>query len=208
MPASGEQCFGATLRATERRRRHSPFHNIAFTEAAAFVSERYNVRMTNLTSLMFGQGLYSSEVLARHLGADWEQQYGMTGHADMAETAANLHVRGDLVKPAYATLPPFVVANLEELGRLHQRTGFQGYMGAPAKATAAMGQELVDDFAQRTIALAERALAGEDLSGLPVWPAMLPPVPELEQTMGLLAQRYATQTTELRAWLARRGAGR
>ena len=57
--------------------------------------------MTNLTSLMFGQGLYSSEVLARHLGADWEQQYGMTGHADMAETAANLHVRGDLVKPAW-----------------------------------------------------------------------------------------------------------
>jgi len=187
----------------------SPFHNVAFTEAAAFVSKRYNVRMTNLTSLVFGQGLYSADVLARHLGADWQTQYGMTGHADMAETAANLFLRGDLVKPGYATLPPFVVADLNELARLYERTGFQGYMGAPAKASKQMGQELVDDFIQRTVGIAERALAGEDLSKLPVWPAVLLSLPELNQTMRLLAERYARQTDELAAWLARqRNAGR
>jgi creatinine amidohydrolase len=179
-----------------------PFHNIAFSEAAAFVSERYNVRMTNLTSLMFGQGLYSAAVLARHLGADWERQYGMSGHADMAETAANLFIRGDLVKPEYATLPPFVVADLDALGRLYERTGFRGYMGAPAKASKEIGQELVHDFIQRTVDIAERALAGEDLSGLPVWPAVLPSVPELDESMRLLQERYVKQTSELAAWLA------
>jgi creatinine amidohydrolase len=180
-----------------------PFHNIAFTEAAAFVSEQYNVRMTNLTSLVLAQGLYSPEVVAKYLGPDWEKEFGMAGHADMTETAAILSIRGDLVKPEYATLPPFIVSDPDALGRLYERTGFQGYIGAPARASRAMGQELVDEFIERTAAMAERALMGEDLSGLPVWPTVLPALPDLDESLRLLAKRYAKQTDELAAWLER-----
>ena len=42
-----------------------PFHNVAFNEAAAFVSERYKVRMVNITSLVVGEEFFSNEVLGR-----------------------------------------------------------------------------------------------------------------------------------------------
>lgn len=151
-----------------------PFHNIAFTQAAAYVTQRYNAHMVNLTSLIFGAGFYSSEVVTQHVGPDWETELGLTGHADMTETAANLYLRGDLVKPEYKTLPPLIVKDFEELGRLYQRTEFQGYMGAPGRASAALGQDLINDLIERGVGFANRALAGEDLSGLPVFPDVLP----------------------------------
>ncbi len=42
-------------------------HNIAFNQAAAFVSEKYQALMVNITSLVFGEGFNSSEILDEHL---------------------------------------------------------------------------------------------------------------------------------------------
>ena len=102
-----------------------PFHNVAFNQAAAFVSERYNVRMVNITSLVFGEGFYSSEVLDQHLGEGWQQEIGMTGHAGTGETSANLFLH-DLVKPEYRDLSPFVVRDFTEIFRIHESEDWQG----------------------------------------------------------------------------------
>lgn len=178
-----------------------PMHNIAFTQASAFVSKKFSVRMTNLTSLMFGAELYSAEVLAKHLGDTWEAELGMAGHAGPGETSANLYLRGDLVKPEYKTLPAFPVMGMEELSRIHEREGFLGYMNDPSKASRSLGRDLMENFVERSVAVAEMALAGEDLSGLPVWPDVLPPIAELDASMTMLARRYQQQTADLAAWL-------
>lgn len=185
-----------------------PMHNVAFTQASAFVSEKYSVRMTNISSLMFGPELYSAKVLAKHLGDTWETELGMAGHAGPAETSANLYLRGELVKPEYKTLPAFPVMGLEELGGIHLRDGFQGYMNDPSKASRTLGRDLIENFVERSVVIAEKALAGEDLSGHPRWPDVLPSIPELDATMAMLARRYQQQTADLDAWLQKQQAAK
>lgn len=182
----------------------SPLHNAAFTEAARFVSERHQARMVNLTSLVFAQGFYGPAVMAKHLGADWERRLGFEAHAGAAETSANLAVRPDLVKPDYRRLPPFVAKDLAEFLRTRERSGWNGYWGGPALATAALGKALLADFADRSAAIAEKALAGEDLSALPVYPDSMGPLPEAEAFMKLVLERYAEDAAAIEAWLAKR----
>ena len=62
----------------------APLHNLAFSEAADFVSERHGVRMVNVSSRVFGTGFYSSEILAEFLGDDWEERIGFEGHAGVS----------------------------------------------------------------------------------------------------------------------------
>ncbi|MCI0616936.1 creatininase family protein [bacterium] len=183
----------------------SPLHNVAFTEAAAFVSERYKIRMVNITSLIFGEGFYSPKVMEKYLGEGWEKKIGFEGHAGAGETSATLFLRGELVKPEYRQLQPFIAKDLAEFFRTYERTtGWQGYWGDPAKASKAMGKDLINDFVERSFRIAEKALAGEDLSKLPVYPNSLPPLSEVEIFGKRIGENYAKQTAEIEAWLKNR----
>ncbi len=181
----------------------APLHNVAFNEAAAFVSERYGVRMVNISSLIFGQGIWSDEVITQHLGEGWQSQIGITGHSGIAETSANLFMH-DLVDPIYRDLDPFVVSDFGEIFRIHERTGFQGYWSDPSQATAAIGEDLMNDFVERSLQIAELALAGEDLSDLPVYPDGGPPNPAADAFLAELFGRYSAQEAEIEAWLRER----
>ena len=185
----------------------SPLHNVAFNEAAAFVSERYGARMVNITSLMFGEGFYSDAVLDQHLGEGWQSEIGITGHAGTAETSANLFLN-DLVKPLYRELQPFVVEDLPAIFVIHERTGWQGYWSDPSRASAEIGEDLINDFVDRSFRIAEMALAGEDLSGLPVYPDDLPPIPAADAFLAEVFQLYAEREAEVEAWLRQRQASR
>ena len=185
-----------------------PMHNIAFNDAAAFVSERYKARMVNITSLLFGEYFFNPTVMEKHLGKGWEDKLGFEGHAGAAETSANLFLREDLVKADYGQLRPFVAKDFAEVLRTHERTGWQGYWGDPAKASKAMGKDLMDDDVVRAYRLAERALAGEDLSNLPVYPQSFPLPPGGEALGQKQLEIYATQTAAIEAWLKKRPPGK
>jgi creatinine amidohydrolase/Fe(II)-dependent formamide hydrolase-like protein len=185
----------------------TPLHNVAFNEAAAFVSDRYGVRMVNITSLVFGEGFYSDAVIERHLGIGWQEEIGITGHAGTAETSANLFLH-DLVKPLYRDLEPFVVEDLPGAFAIHERTGWQGYWSDPSRATAAIGEELIDDFVDRSFRIAELALAGEDLSNLPLYPDDLPPLPAADVFVGEVLGLYTERQAEIDEWLRRREGSR
>jgi creatinine amidohydrolase len=188
---------------------HGAFlHNVAFSEAAAFVSEQYKARMVNITSLVFGEGLYSPKVMDKYLGEGWEKRIGFEGHAGAAETSAILFLRGDLVKPEYRRLQPFVAKDVAEFMRTYERTGWNGYWGDPAEASKAMGKDLINDFAERSFRVAEKALAGEDLSKLPVYPNVLPAVPEAEMIGRKVEEDYAKQAAAIEAWLKKQRAGK
>jgi creatinine amidohydrolase len=184
----------------------SPFHNVAFNEAAAFVSERYGVRMVNITSLMFGEGFYSDAVVTRHLGDGWQEEIGITGHAGTAETSVNLYLH-DLVKPVHRELEPFVVEDLAGIFRIDERSGWQGYWSDPSRASAEMGEGLINDFVERSLRIAEMALAGEDHSDLPLYPDDLPPIPGMDAWEREVLARYAAQEADIETWLAGRREG-
>jgi len=178
----------------------SALHNVAYNEAAGFVSERYSVRMVNISSLVFGEGFYSDEVLDKHLGKGWQEESGITGHAGTGETSANLFLH-ELVKPEYKDLEPFVVRDFAEIFRINEREGWQGYWSDPSKATREIGQELINDYVERSFRIAEKALAGDDLSELPVYPMNLPEIPEADELLEKLLEIYANQKAEIDTWL-------
>ncbi len=171
----------------------SPLHNIAFSEAAEFVSDRFDANMVNITSLVFGAGFYNDDIVTEHLGPGWQEEIGITGHSGVAETSTNLYLH-DFVDPIYKELEPFVVPDFPSLSQIHERDGWQGYWSDPSQATAALGKDLIDDFVERSHRIASMALAGEDLSMLPVHPSEHPEVPE----------RYMARQAEIDAWLSSR----
>jgi len=184
-----------------------PLHCMAFSDAAAFVSQRYKTRMVDVTSLVFGEGFYSGKVMEKYLGKGWEERIGIESHAGAAETSVNLYLHGELVKPDYRKLHPFVAKDLVEFAHTSERTGWQGYWGDPAKASRALGRDLMNDFVERGFRIAEKALAGEDLSKLPVFPNNLPPMREVTDFVQKSLQNYAQQATEIDAWLKARHSG-
>jgi creatinine amidohydrolase/Fe(II)-dependent formamide hydrolase-like protein len=186
----------------------APLHNIAFSDAAAFVSETYDIQMVNITSLVFGGGFFNDEVLGKYLGEGWLEKYGITVHAGAAETSLDLYVRGDLVKPEYQELTPVVAKDLGEALRAYERPEWQGYWNAPSLASKEMGQELLDDLVDRSVRIAEKALAGEDLSVLPVYPDNMPPMAEAEDWITRLQAIYADQSSQIETWLEKRDAAR
>lgn len=175
----------------------APLHNVAFTQAAAFVSERYDVRMVNITSLVFATGIFSPAVISRHLGENWEEELGLAIHAGPGETSTTLYLRGDLVKPDYRTLPAFPVMGFDELGLIHEREGFQGYANDPSRASVQLGEDIMNDVVARATEIAEKALAGDDLSSLPVYPDVLPMSPELGEMIGLVQERYSQMELDI-----------
>ncbi len=57
---------------------------------------------------------------------------------------------------------------------------------------------------ERSFRIAQLALAGEDLSQLPVYPDNLPEMPEGEAFLKELQEHYGQQTAEFEAWLIER----
>ncbi len=98
-------------------------------------------------------------------------------HASMFETSMMLHLRPDLVDPAYIEL------GTVEWHQLYSMPGWPGYVGAaPAHADAELGAAALRWRGVRAAALIDRALDGEDLSTLPRHPA--PPDPEIDGDAG------------------------
>ncbi len=176
-------------------------HNLAFNQASAFVSEKYQALMVNITSLVFGEGFNSGEILDRHLGEGWQEEIGITGHAGTGETSTNLFLH-DLVKPEYKDLEPFVVKEISDIDRLHERwEGWQGYWSDPSRATSELGEDLINDRVERSFLMAQRVLSGEDISQLPVFPHSRPSTADSDVLVQLKQENYAQKTAEIEAWL-------
>ena len=186
----------------------SPLHSVAFNDAAGYVSDRYKARMVNLTSLVFGeQGLYSASVMEKHLGKGWRDRMGFESHAGAAETSANLAIRPGLVKPEYKRLSPYKAADRDAYLHTYQNpAGWRGYWGSPAEASVALGKDLMSEVVSRGVRIAEKVLAGEDVTGLPVWPDMQPASAEAEARARKSLDRYSKRAADVDAWLKAREA--
>jgi hypothetical protein len=183
---------------------------MAFNDAAKFVSQHYQVRMVHLSGLVFAENdFWSAQVIEKYLGKGWQERIGWEAHAGAAETSANLYLREDLVKPEYRRLPPFFVKDpMEAILTTRKRPQWQGYWGDPAKASRQMGKDLMDDSIERAFRFAEKVLAGEDLSRLPLFPENILSSPDAETDVKDHLQLYSRQTSEVDAWLGKNGSER
>ena len=180
----------------------SPLHNVAFNQAADFVSETYNVRMVNITGMSKTVG-GSRAILQEFLGEDWSERAGFVGHAGASETSEMLAVRGgEFVKPDYKTLEPFDVDGFYGFARTYELEGWRGYWGNPALASREMGEALVDQRVAAAFQIAEAALRGDDLGSMPRYPDNnTQAISATEESVRLALESYEMQRAEIELWL-------
>lgn len=186
----------------------APLHNVAFSQASKFVSERYGVRMVNVTGLsksrMADGGVAGDDILDAHLGKDWRQRSGFEGHAGAEETSEVLATDGArFVEPVYKSLPPYPVNGLEGFLRTYEKDGWRGYWGDPASSTEALGEALLTRRTAVEFQIAESALSGEDVSRLTAYPDNIPAMAGADVFVKNSLERYARHQADITEWLTR-----
>jgi creatinine amidohydrolase len=183
-----------------------PPHNIAINQACDFVSETFGVTMLHLTGLFRADAVIQAKgerMNAQHFSPAELASFGMDVHAGVGETSGMLAVRPDLVRSNYKALPSRAGRSFEELREIATAPGWQGYLSAPAKATAAHGRAVeawwIDGFTDLVL----RAVRGENMFVHPRNPEAvpLPVAPLLEKVLA----NEAAFGAALEKWLAERG---
>jgi hypothetical protein len=73
----------------------------------------------------------------------------------------------ELANPAYKTAPFFTGKNFDDLYNLAEKDGWPGYFGAPHRASASLGRQVMEACSQKLDAVALRVLDGLDYRELP-----------------------------------------
>jgi creatinine amidohydrolase len=183
----------------------SPTHGVAVNEACDFVSETFGVNMLHVSGLFRADRAIQSRAKAiagKHFSAADIASFGLDVHAGVNETSVNLALRPDLVDPGYGSLPANAGHTFDELQALATRPGWQGYLSAPARATAAYGRDIEAWWVEGLSEIVLRAAGGENLLKAPRMPARLDPGRAVVFEKALANERAFE--AKLEAWLARR----
>jgi hypothetical protein len=106
------------------------------------------------------------------------------------------------VDPGYRKLPVNSGQTFDELQAIATKTGWQGYLSAPARSTAAYGRDIEAWWVDGLSDLILRAIGGENLLKAPRMPGPLDP-----GRAGVFARALDNERafeTKLDAWLATR----
>jgi creatinine amidohydrolase len=183
----------------------SPTHGVAVNEACDFVSETFGVNMLHVSGLFRADQKIQARartIAEKHFSAADIASFGLDVHAGVGETSVNLALRPSLVDPGYAKLRANSGQTFDQLQALATRPGWQGYLSAPAKATAAYGRDIEAWWVDGLSELILRAAGGENLLKAPRMPAALDP-----GRVGVFARALENERgfeAKLDAWLATR----
>ena len=183
----------------------APTHNIALNEACDFVSETFRVTMLHVTGLLRADAAIQAtgqKINAKYFSAAELSSFGLDIHAGVSETSGMLAIRPDLVSSQYKMLPNLVGRSLEELRELAEAPGWQGYLSAPAKATAAHGRAIEAWWIEGFTDLILRSVRGENMFVHPRFPDAVP-LPVASVAEKSLANEAAFEAT-LEKWLQQR----
>ena len=182
----------------------APTHGVAVNDACDFVTETFGANMLHLSGLFRADPEMQSRGRAmaqKHYSATEIASFGMDVHAGVAETSGNLALRPELVDPAYKKLPALVGKTREELYAAARTPGWQGYLSAPSRATAAYGRDIETWWIDGLSELLLRAVKGENFT-------KAPRAPQFDPAMDALFKRSLEHErafeSKLDAWLAGR----
>lgn len=186
----------------------SPTHGVAVNEACDFVSDTFGVNMLHASGLFRADRTIQSRaktIAAKHFSAADLASFGLDVHAGVAETSVNLALRPNLVEAGYKELPANSGQTFDELQAIATKPGWQGYLSAPAKATATYGRAIETWWVDGLSEIVLRAASGENLLKAPRAPAELDPGRASVFDKALENERAFE--AKLDAWLAARRPG-
>jgi creatinine amidohydrolase len=148
-----------------------PGHNVALETAARTIERRSRMQVLSLAGRLIVDLYFNGGLKAFYRELDiplaQQQELDQDCHGGAFETSEMLTLRPDLVRDGWQTMPAHVVP-LHTFGYgdvLHQH-GHQGYFGAPAHASAELGEAYLSFLVGRLLPDAERFLAGRRIPGL------------------------------------------
>ena len=138
-----------------------PAHNRMLDQAAGYFHDTYGGEMVNLFGYLWAMDLKDFRT------PEQQKQDGYAEHATMVETSWILALKPQAVAPDYKEAVPYSGKSIEELGEIASRKDWPGYFGAPALASAELGQKAYAEWVQRGTELVNKILDGKDYRKLP-----------------------------------------
>src|ERR1051326_198113 len=138
-----------------------PAHNRMLDQAAGYFHDTYGGEMVNLFGYLWAMDLKDFRT------PEQQKQDGYAEHATMVETSWILALKPKAVAPDYKEAVPYSGKSIEELGEIASRKNWPGYFGAPALASAELGQKAYAEWVQRGTELVNKILDGKDYRKLP-----------------------------------------
>lgn len=183
----------------------SPSNGMAVNDACDFVSQNFDVTMLHVSGLFRADTAIQArgrELTAKFFSPAQIASLGLDVHAGASETSAVLALRPELVSSNYKTLPALSASTREELQTIASRPAWQGYLSAPAQATAAYGRAIEAWWVDGLSELVLRAVKGEDLSKAPRAHDRIDP--EVASIVGKALDHEQAFETRFEEWLSRR----
>jgi creatinine amidohydrolase/Fe(II)-dependent formamide hydrolase-like protein len=180
----------------------APVHNRALDQAGDFFHDTYGGRMVHLWGLVpvlsgWGRALGS-------LSDAEKQEEGVSLHAGMDETSLMLHLRPDLVDPAYKNAPVVTGHSLPESFEVAKAADWPGYLGSPRLASAAMGEKIWGSFVAAAIDQTQKILEGADPAMIPRYADLLERSPPYQGWIKAAGARDEQLEIKQREWIHKR----
>ena len=183
----------------------SPSNGMAVNDACDFVSQSFDVAMLHVSGLFRADPAIQArgrELTAKFFTPAQISSLGLDVHAGASETSAILALRPELVSSNYKKLPALSGSTPEELQSIASKPAWQGYLSAPAQATAAYGRAIEAWWVDGLSELALRAVKGEDLSKAPRAHDRIDP--EVASIVGKALDHEQAFESRFEEWLSRR----
>ena len=178
-----------------------PAHNQALEQASDFFHDVYGGTMVHLFGLT--EVLQCYDIVGRVLDKQANADDGFTVHAGAEEHSEILFLHPELVASGYKTAPSVTGKNFVDLYTLAEKAGWPGYFGAPRRASAELGRQVLGACSVKLNDVTLRILGGLDYRTLPRFYVTLDP----RDAIGDRAERDHDREIEAkqRQWLASKG---
>ena len=138
----------------------APSHSRALFDVCDFYREVYGHTMVHLCGLVPPQEWVQEAF--RLWGDEDRRENGIAAHGGMVETSMILYLRPAAVRSTYTAARSNTAPTISDAVRLAEQRDWQGYFGAPRRATAAHGAQILQDLSQKIVKLALQILDGTD----------------------------------------------
>jgi len=133
-----------------------PAHNRMLDQAGDYFHDTYGGEMVNLFGYLWAMNLKDFRT------PEQQKEDGLPEHATMTETSWILALKSHAVAADYKKAPAYSGKSIQQLEQIASREDWPGYFGAPALASAELGQKMYDQWLQRGTELVNSVLNGED----------------------------------------------
>jgi creatinine amidohydrolase/Fe(II)-dependent formamide hydrolase-like protein len=133
-----------------------PAHNRMLDQAGDYFHETYGGEMVNLFGYLWATDLKDFRT------PEQQKQDGLPEHATMSETSWILALKPKAVASDYKNAVPIPGQSIRELEQIASRKDWPGYFGAPALASAELGQKMYSQWVEGGIQLVNDILDGKD----------------------------------------------